>query len=360
MTFFRVVATRPARAKTVHIVNSQLQRFGRRDICIAFHDSSNTHDGSAIVAVQPRSSGVEPLAALASIESDLNILEVELMAWTRTRSPQFFFKGVPEKEGLGKLIEQLCTCGAFAETEKFLSVSKEEHAKINLLNNLEADGLVDKAAESERSASWRLTRQGMGSISLAHKMVAPTPFFTTREGIAIEDMSSWEMLRALQEGGWNFLRSPPTNRRHTIPSLLPGAEDRSVYVPSASLHHHRKYLACILQSEDMFATGKLLELHHFQMVNYYKKVLAGSSNGKIPVARAALLDAPRPELVPDIQSDPEALEGDIVPVGPVEAKPIAPPAPAAAHHPAEATLEGHLLNVWEIGWAGRAGQDGLD
>ena len=285
--FFRVIACRPARAKTVRVTSQQQRSFGQHDLCIVFHDSVRSA-GSNLVSVeataQPRSGGGGSLAILDAFRSDTSIVKTDMMTWKRAPKPAFFIRDMILTDEQRNTFTEICQHGAFPGSMKELKVSRSWVAKQDALVSLQDAGMVEKMRENETDSSWQVTRACIPKLAFAHRVVDRSCFFCVRDHIAIDDMTSWELLESLQAGGWEFKLAPKDKKKRQALSPYCGSDSVKVlYLPSPNLVSKRLYAICLLRSQEKFADGSLIAIHHCQTDKYYKRILQNKSNGILAI-----------------------------------------------------------------------------
>ena len=82
------------------------------------------------------------------------------------------------------------------------------------------------------------------------------------------------------------------------------------YVVGCDLGRVKDYMMCLLRSRELFDTD-VQELHQFELVSYYKKILCGESDGTVNIGKGGRkrmildLDAPAEEQADDLLQLPD-------------------------------------------------------
>lgn len=112
---------------------------------------------------------------------------------------------------------------------------------------------------------WRFTSYGAHALLPARVVHSPSPAIQVRSGVPFAEMTSYELLRLLSEGGWEWQRKP----RGKPPAYSPGSQ-KLFYTSSLELPH--AYAHCLLQAEMVFGFGTA-SIEHFKRAAYYKSLL---------------------------------------------------------------------------------------
>lgn len=114
-----------------------------------------------------------------------------------------------------------------------------------------------------------------GSVAEYQRVTSETALVDMKDSDALTFLASltrWELQMILMEQGWQDVYS--TKRKMNPIVAAPGTnmpdKPQRVYYYDHSLG--RDYLTCLIMLERMFSNG-LLELHHFQLQNYYSALM---------------------------------------------------------------------------------------
>lgn len=146
---------------------------------------------------------------------------------------------------------------------------------------------------------WKLTESAMGKLMHVH--VVKEPFAVFKPGAelsalaesaeSLDTFTAWELFEVLRHRGWSLQKTPPRKAaQQQIPPLRlhdvaqPAPQWFLGAVSSLSGARSVAYMSTLVCSKQLFDEGTVQEIHHFQPVQYYKQVLAGTSNGEAPVA----------------------------------------------------------------------------
>ena len=89
-------------------------------------------------------------------------------------------------------------------------VADSQSEDLDLLRDLAEHGFVKQHNQTGVSGTrWQFTAKALQHISLARQLVSSSPVSVPRGGVALTDMTTWEMLSSLDVVGWKLLRHPP-------------------------------------------------------------------------------------------------------------------------------------------------------
>jgi hypothetical protein len=125
----------------------------------------------------------------------------------------------------------------------------------------------------------------------------PQPALAMRDGIALEDHTSWELFLKLLDAGWSWgaWRNPRTCSKNPSPLGYAPGDPKKILSPNVSrvvICPH--YLRALLCAEELCA--RLEYVPHGRPSHHYKQILDGGDLPPLPVGRGALCDQLRPDL----------------------------------------------------------------
>ena len=132
-----------------------------------------------------------------------------------------------------------------------------------------------------RESTWKLTPEGEARLSVSVVLRTPQPTFRVREGIALEDMTTFELLRTLLFEEWACRLQPPRTRRLALAFHVGG--EKVFYDKRNQSTLQRLYLLSLLRAED-----HQQPVLPFSSVGYYKCILSGRPWAPPPSKQKAL------------------------------------------------------------------------
>ena len=275
-----------SRAKTVSLSAPVQEKFNPHDLAITmYHCSKKGHltgDDKVMLYVEPLAESSHmssPSAVLTSLGSDSEALEKYFLVRPTIRGMEYLIPSITPRLGdqagelhglLSSFISKGAVEGAKTRTAEgelnWMTFDKKSDAQIKVLDVLKSAGIA-KVADDGRS--WQLTEEGLQSISYAWRLGKPFPVLTVREGVALEDATSWEVLKFLDQEKWTWRKMPS---RKPEPYKL---EDAKVWYTSGHTVV-RPYLLALLNSKSLLedqSLGLTDGIHHGQASKYYESLL---------------------------------------------------------------------------------------
>ena len=216
------------------------------------------------------------------------------LAWT-FRGSQSYGHAHGELHGL---LRGMVEASAFVTHEESLGYSALPE-EVSILQGLEQHGLV--AAAGHEDVRWSFTELGTKELTSCLRLSAPSRVFQLREGIPLQDKTTYELMMSLQEEGWEWQRWVPPSKRTRRMAIMGRTFDAycrdgqkvwySTDVPSNS------YMAVLLQAENFFDMG-LPAIEHGREESCYKAILRGDIQSQLaqladlPAEIDALADGP--------------------------------------------------------------------
>lgn len=280
--FFRVIAPKAASAKVLKVIKPQQRQLHRHDICLTFHEHYQDADAT-MVSIAPRSSGRQtPLALVSAAESNLELLGKELQVWSRAKGTNWLLPSSPTLDN--DCLEKIIQAGAFPNSEKFFGLPAHSDSELSELQLLAAEGDLFQLESRGDLTRWQMTEKGLANLSLVHRLVSPKLLFELRDNVPKTDWSSWELLKAMTDGGWMVKHAPSSREKRK--ALLPyqgGSDEKVYYLPGVNMRHAHSYCLCLFKREELDGDAGALQVFHLQKPKYYERILAGRSNGALPL-----------------------------------------------------------------------------
>lgn len=188
----------------------------------------------------------------------------------------------------------LCHAGAWVGSSKVFLHKPHATGGDSLAQQLGKLGDAGLASFRELAGSdyiqWQLELHVGELITTSIGLKAPTPFLKVREGCAITELTLWELVRSLEEEGWEWKRAPKvlTDRDALLPAMLSddGGDDCEVSPKiwySAGVTLSAAYLRCCIEAEQWLKSTRITMLRHCQDRSYYKGMEDGQTNGALPI-----------------------------------------------------------------------------
>ena len=80
-----------------------------------------------------------------------------------------------------------------------------------MLNHMMQEGIATRSGPDGKR--WFLTQLGMDNLKTCMQLGKPSPAFAVRRTLALEDMTSYELLALLDEDGWEWKARIPESQR---------------------------------------------------------------------------------------------------------------------------------------------------
>ena len=125
------------------------------------------------------------------------------------------------------VIAALCSSGAYPGSDNVLSVPGRDESTLRSLQRLQALGFVQFAHIEQGRSGWQLTADGMRRISLEKKLAASSPALAPRLAMAVDEMTTWDLLCLLDSQGWTLEKAPSKPQlKQALPPYVPGQPKR--------------------------------------------------------------------------------------------------------------------------------------
>ena len=291
LVFFRVIAPHAGRHKQVPLAAAAARKVGGHDLCVTIH-RADLLSGCWRVNIEPeRAMSLQsPVHVLATLSADLDALCTSLSSWRPRSTTHMVFDGIDPctMARLESVTQLLVSSRAFPNAEQKVQVAATDVDAIAALQRLEELKLVTCCAHDAATSAWKLSREGAARLRVAQSLHARQPVFQKLESIdgeSLDGATSWQLAFALQSNLWELRQMPSAAKRRTrpLPPIIAGGP-RAWYLHSANLRDAHPYMICLLTSQELFADGGVLEIHHGQKVKYYKDIRAGKSDGAVVLA----------------------------------------------------------------------------
>ena len=310
--FFKMLLTNPSAKISVPVVVGAGGLISSNYVAVTFHQSQR-QDGledSHIISGTPSALGKsrDAVFLLDLFESAPPEQVLETAAKWNKVSPiwsvkNFHIEGVTLLE-IAQVIDTLIKRGAHPGCHSSTSFSSPSEVEENILNALEAHGIVTRDCRT-----WRLTADGLSRLSLMEKLEQPINLFSVRPDLALEDRSSMELAMMLQGEGWNWQewisKSRQTRKTGKSPSEYRRGDELTWYSTTRSVSKY--YLMCLLKSSTLFDNG-LVAVPHSDTDKVYQNILVGKPAHPEHAMEFPDLDevAQAPVQEPELNSDDEA------------------------------------------------------
>ena len=264
--FFKVVSVTAPNLKTVR---SSRKRLARGDVVVTFHSCEHTEGRPALVDSSPTccSNAGDPIQVLSAVGLDAESLP-KLQRWKRKGECCFTLPhfGSPRAD---VILERFFDRQAI---EGKVSVLKEaDEVERRILSDMMAEGWVCRVGDD----GWRLSLSGVKQLRVSQLVDSPKSICDIPPELALEDMTSWQLLKKLQDLGWSWQKL----HKHSEPYTLGGP----LIWYTSGITVRREYLLCLMQAPDILqppcpeAPAPLL--HHGLTVPYYQKMLDKDFDG---------------------------------------------------------------------------------
>jgi len=87
--------------------------------------------------------------------------------------------------------------------ERVFEIASQD-PRMAMLRQLEQRFLAEVVSCSGNSVGWRLTERAVINLKSAQRLVQPQPAFKLREHLALEDLTTYEILAVLAGAGWHM------------------------------------------------------------------------------------------------------------------------------------------------------------
>ena len=211
------------------------------------------------------------------------------LAWT-CRSTDVL--GVQHGE-MHSLLQGIVAAGAFASNSESLGYTAMPHEAASL-QLLQEHGLA--CSQGNQDVRWFLTDAGTKDLTSCARVANPVRVLQVRNQLRLQDRTSYELILALQEAGWQWQAWVPASKRtrrmavagRTFDAYVRGGQ--KVWY-STSEPPLLSYILVLLRAEEIFDLG-LPAIEHGRDDASYKALLRGDIQGEL----ARLEDAPPPDV----------------------------------------------------------------
>ena len=150
------------------------------------------------------------------------------------------------------------------------SGSDEDKCLLETAKCFQRAGVLACTSQVQESgeSTWKLTPEGEARLSVSVWLQQPQPTFSVREGIALEDMSTFELMRKMQAEGWACMLQPFRQKRAELTFHV--GDEKVYYVKRNQSTLQPLYLLALLR-----AGGHNQPVAPFSTVKYYKCILTG-------------------------------------------------------------------------------------
>ena len=100
-----------------------------------------------------------------------------------------------------------------------------------------------------------------------------------RPGLALRDLTPWELLGRLEYDGWVLKKAVKKKRAALVP-YRPGGQ-KVWYCFGTTLTRSRCYMECLLDVDQLFTHDVVVQVPHGESEKYYTKLQAGKVSGVV-------------------------------------------------------------------------------
>jgi len=302
-----VIALNPGRKKFVHVAPGAGRKLQRADIIVSQYKRSPGTvieiGGHSVVQQAGQKQHGGPALLILSDFGEESIAKETLLVWKHNGGLHF---SLPDCVGVHDdlqepFLSQLVT--ALVRQSAFQSRELQHWLKVD--DSLQCVALALESLGFARCESLggdlfccildhALTKDVLSSF---WDLGDPQPALAMRDGIALEDRTSWELFLKLLDAGWSWgaWRNPRTCKKNSSPLGYAPGDPKKIWSPNVSrvvICPH--YLRALLCAEEL--CPRLEYVPHGRPSHHYKQILDGGDLPPLPVGRGALCDQLRPDL----------------------------------------------------------------
>ena len=281
--FFTVTKARPSANHHLYVHPGAGPSLKSKHVAIALHSSAPAVAGQFSVSCQNvESQGAgDGIAILSTCDGNPADLEAGLKCWSTDSALEY---STPDGGSEVKdLLSHMVDLRYFVDEGDYYVPHPD---KAEIAERLCSQGYL----ESNRMGGFAVGKSGLAKLTLHWKVKDPQPLCSVRAGLAIEDLTAYELVLKLEEEGFSWCRLPPAAKRQLALPYAPGRE--KVWYSTHALPP-LAYFQALLQAEEIITAGVHAEIAHGKDKKFYLAVLAGESvecRTRHP-KRRALLDA---------------------------------------------------------------------
>ena len=291
-TFIRVVSATPSRARTVYQAPASGAKLRQDRVVVTVHREQGNRE-SPIVDFEPGSAtGVCPLATMSI--RDLVSHRKQIIEHAPEQKLQYSLPGLADPASTN-LITRMVAAKAFETSQdgSAFAVPSSANEDLQMLANLEQAGFAVRCQGA--SSTWQLSVKSLQTLQVFCQLDSGCQFFHKRAPSAIEDMTDYELVSQVLEGGWAWKRVQNKQLASQEPFVLGGP----LMFYSSSVKLSSAYMKALLSMERLHLHD-IQEIPHGKTDSFYSGLLRGVKPRQRPTF--ALED--------DMEEDARSLAGD--------------------------------------------------
>jgi hypothetical protein len=302
-----VIALNPGRKKFVHVAPGAGRKLQQADIIVSQYKRSPGTvieiEGHSVVQQAGQKQHGGPALLILSDFGEESIAKETLLVWKHNGGLHF---SLPDCVGvhddlqepfLSQLVTALVRQSAFQsrELQHWLKVEDSLQCVAHALESLGFARCESLGGDLFCCIlNHALTKDVLSSF---WDLGDPQPALAMRDGIALEDRTSWELFLKLLDAEWSWgaWRNPRTCSKNPSPLGYAPGDPKKIWSPNVSrvvICPH--YLRALLCAEELCL--RLEYVPHGRPSHHYKQILDGGDLPPAPVGRGALCDQLRPDL----------------------------------------------------------------
>ena len=264
--FFRFIDAKPSKGRYVHLAAAAgRNRLRQTDILVSLLSGGRpSPDGVPRVALQACADGSMTTTVLRNVFSNSDCAS-SMQAWSLGQS-SYSLQGFVDDDQVTSVVTELVRASAFsASRARALS---DPAGSALALQKLITDGFV---GIGEDEGVHFLTSSCLQHLRSTVECVEPRSLGEIREGVSLELLSDWELMKELEQQGWTWIKFSDRLDDYRIGGPLlwstRGFSERSV---------HRDYLMCLLTLQDIQSEyPAITSVPHGRSATVYAKLLQG-------------------------------------------------------------------------------------
>ena len=143
---------------------------------------------------------------LDELQTTMRTWDSATLAWTLRNSNLYGF----QHGEIHNLLHGMVTAGAFESSQDSLGFSAMQ-TQMPVLQMLGQHGLVTSTGRED--IRWYFTDKGTKQLTTCSKLENPSRVFRIREHLPLQERSTYELMIAMQEAGWEWRRWMPPSKR---------------------------------------------------------------------------------------------------------------------------------------------------
>ena len=158
-----------------------------------------------------------------------------------------------EAHAVNTIVQAMIQEVAFASTSTTY-VASDAHTAV--LSRMEVASLAQHTQLDDGTYAWQLTKDAISRTRVFKQLAPSTPALGTPEGLAIEDMTTYQQAITLLDRGWEWQTLPGSKtkkRAELLPYRVGVPDAKRVFYTGLSMIP--EYLTCLLQADDLAGKG---------------------------------------------------------------------------------------------------------